>query len=297
MNHHKSIDYKLAAVKHYLKCQNLSETCRHFECSRTSLTRWVEQYKRVKSLERKNRSSVSYKITKEQVKFALVFVKKNPQISMNALLATMKPKFTELEITPQHLGSVIRDNNITRKRTKIRHYPETRYRKPINFVEELNKFYKKVAKINLNKIISIDETTIHAQIVNNYSRCELGKRCVKKTTNNSVFKKYTLVCAINNKKIIGWELYEYGGMNSERMVDFIEKFVTNKFQNNTIIMDNGGAHKSHLVKTTIKDSKNILLYSVPYRPKTNAIESFFSQLKYHFDFRNKNVTFAILKKP
>ena len=46
-------------------------------------------------------------------------------------------------------------------------------------------------------------------------------------------------------------------------------------------MDNVGAHKSHLAKTAIKDSKNILLYSVPYRPKTNAIESFFSQLKYH----------------
>ena len=37
------------------------------------------------------------------------------------------------------------------------------------------------------------------------------------------------------------------------------------------------------------------MYSVPYRPKTNAIESFFSQLKHHFDFENKNVTFTNLK--
>ena len=43
---------------------------------------------------------------------------------MNALLAKMKSKFTDLEIMLQHFGSVIRDNNITRKRTKIRHYPE-----------------------------------------------------------------------------------------------------------------------------------------------------------------------------
>ena len=37
------------------------------------------------------------------------------------------------------------------------------------------------------------------------------------------------------------------------------------------------------------------MYSVPYRPKTNAIESFFSQLKHHFDFENKNVNFTNLK--
>lgn len=40
-------------------------------------------------------------------------------------------------------------------------------------------------------------------------------------------------------------------------------------------MDNGGSHKSSQVKSAISDSKNTLLYSVPYRPKTNAIESFF----------------------
>ena len=215
---------------------------------------------------------------------------------MNALLAKMKTRYPDLEITSQHLGSVIRDNNITRKRTKIRHYPETRYRKPIDFVEELNKFYKTVSKINLNKIISIDETSIHAQIVNNYSRCELGKLCVKKTTNNAVFKKYTLVCAINNQKIIGWELYEKGGMNAERMVDFIHKYITDKFHSNTIIMDNGGAHKSNLVKEAVEQSNNSLLYSVPYRPKTNAIESFFSQLKHHFDFKENDVTFPKIKK-
>lgn len=134
----------------------------------------------------------------------------------------MKTKYSNLDITQQHLGKIIRDNNITRKRTKIRHYPKTRYGKSIDFIKELKEFYKKVSKINLSKIISVDETSIHAQIINNYSRCELGKRCVKKTTNNAVFKKYTLICAINHKGIIGWELYEQGGINSERMVEFIK---------------------------------------------------------------------------
>ena len=48
----------------------------------------------------------------------------------------MKKKFNDYSITPQHLGKVIRDNNITRKRTTRRHYPETRYGKSINLKKE-----------------------------------------------------------------------------------------------------------------------------------------------------------------
>jgi hypothetical protein len=36
-----------------------------------------------------------------------------------------------------------------------------------------------------------------------------------------------------------------------------------------------GSHKGKEVKQAVSYPKNTLLYSVPYRPKTNAIESFF----------------------
>ena len=44
MTKHKSQDYKLSAVKYYLKSKNASETCRIFECSSRSLMRWVKKY-------------------------------------------------------------------------------------------------------------------------------------------------------------------------------------------------------------------------------------------------------------
>ena len=37
MSPHKSQDYKLSAVKYYLKSKNASETCRVFECSSQTL--------------------------------------------------------------------------------------------------------------------------------------------------------------------------------------------------------------------------------------------------------------------
>jgi transposase len=118
----------------------------------------------------------------------------------------------------------------------------------------------------------------------------------KKTTNNAVFKKYTLVCAINSKGIVGFELYENGGMNLQRMKDFLRKFINDKYKNNLIIMDNGGSHKSKQITKYIEDTGNKLQYSVPYRPKTNAIENYFSQLKYYFGYETNKITYIGLKK-
>ena len=45
-------------------------------------------------------------------------------------------------------------------------------------------------------------------------------------------------------------------------------------------MDNARIHKAKIWEV-IEESKNELLYSVPYHPETNAIEEFFSQLKHY----------------
>ena len=45
---------------------------------------------------------------------------------------------------------------------------------------------------------------------------------------------------MSSKGIVGYELYENGGMNAVRMIEFINKYIKNKFKNNLIIMDNGG---------------------------------------------------------
>ena len=75
----------------------------------------------------------------------------------------------------------------------------------------------------LEDIISIDETSVSTSLTHNYCRAFLGDICIKKTTNNEVFKKYSLVVAINNKKCIASELFQNGAVNAERFNDFIYK--------------------------------------------------------------------------
>ena len=213
MSKHKSEDYKIAALKYYLENDtNYTKTCEIFKCSERSLKRWIERYEELEEIKRLSRKSISYKITNEQVKYSIQKLKENEQITMEELHKIVKKKYKDFDITPQHLSQVIRDNNITRKRTRHEHYPKERYGKPTDIKKELKTFYNEVNKYSLDKIISLDETSIQPSMIMEFSKCELGKRCVIKTDDNYFFRKFTLLCAISNSKCVGATFYKEGGM-------------------------------------------------------------------------------------
>ena len=52
---HKSEDYKISAVKYYLKNKdNIRKTCKIFDCNKSTLQRWIERYNSTKNLTRRN---------------------------------------------------------------------------------------------------------------------------------------------------------------------------------------------------------------------------------------------------
>ena len=215
---------------------------------------------------------------------------------MFELVKLIKKKYKDFNITPHHLGQIIRDNNITRKRTRHEHYPKERYGKPTDLKNDLKNFYKEISKYSLNKIISLDETSIKPAMILEFSKCTLGKRCVIKTDDNYVFRKFTLLCAINNSKCVGASLYEKGGMTKERFVKFLQDNIFNKYKNNLIILDNAGSHNNQYVKDAIIKSGNKYLFSIPYNPKTNStIENYFNQIKHYLKLNKKVLKYEELK--
>ena len=299
MTKHKTEDYKISAVKYYLNNDNgdgYKRTCKIFDCKKSSLRDWIKRFKTAKNLTRRNRKPISYKITKPQVKTALELLKQNEQLTMNELAIDMKNKYPTFDITSQHLGQIIRDNNKTRKRTRHEHFPKERYKKPIEKQTELNKFYSRVKQFPMNKIICLDETSIGSALKPIYSRCELGRRCVIKTSNQFVFCKFTLLVAISNSKCVGKELYEKGGMTKERLLDFLEQNVFSKYKDYLIILDNAGSHNNELIKNAITKSGNHYLFAVPYTPKTDAIEQYFNQIKTYLKKDRNVANFQELEK-
>jgi hypothetical protein len=266
MTTHKSEDYKVSAVNYYLNEDTTQElVCKIFKCSVRSLMRCVDRFQEEEEIKRHNRKPIAYKIQKDQVKFILAELKKNKTITMDDLLVKLKEKYP-------------RDNNITLKITRIRHEPTKRFGKEIDINAKIKDFYKKVKKYNLDDIICIDETSIKSLQKRHHCYSDIGKRCVIKTESQEVFKKYTGIFAISTKGVLGWELYEKSGINTDRLVEFLEKYITTKFKDKLIILDNASSHRNERIKELISKHNNIL-YAVPYQHFTNSIENYFSMLK------------------
>jgi len=88
---HKSEDYKISAVKYYLKNKdNIRKTCKIFDCKKSTLHRWIKRYETSKNLTRRNRKPIFYKINKPQVKYALELLKQNEQLTMNEIVNILK---------------------------------------------------------------------------------------------------------------------------------------------------------------------------------------------------------------
>ena len=279
MPHQKSIDYKETAVNYYLvEDKKQEEVCKVFNCSRRSLMRWVKQHEnegKVKGYERKPKA---YKVHKEHVDFLLQEIKKNKTITIDDLLYLLKNKYPDAQLSQSHLHRIIRDNNITLKLTRIRHEPVKRFEKDIDINNNLKDFYKEIKQHNIEDIICIDETSIKSLQKRNHCYSGVGKRCVIKTQSQEVFKKYTGVFAISVNGVIHWDLYEKGGINTDRLIDFLEHNITSKLRNKLIILDNASSHRNPKVKEVI-NKDNHLLYAVPYQHFTNSIENYFSMLK------------------
>ncbi len=81
MSKHKSEDYKLSAVKYYLNNQvSLDDVCKIFDCHKQSLYRWIKRYEELEEIKRLSRKQISYKITKDQVKYAIQKLKKTNRL-------------------------------------------------------------------------------------------------------------------------------------------------------------------------------------------------------------------------
>ena len=281
MPEHKGDEVKTLAVEYMLANPELTqeEICDIFQCSRRSLMRWVEKYNQTGDVSRRNREAISYKVKEEHVKFITKTIKENKFMTLEDMLGILKANFTDLDITIVTLFRVIRDNNITLKMKRHLHEPVKRFGKDIDIKSKIKDFYDEVKNYKIEDIICLDETSISGLLKRNFCYEEKGKRCIHKTNSQEVFKKYTGIFAISSSGLLAYELYQKGGIDTDRLEKFIEEFIKkNKFKKKLIIMDNASSHRNEKIQTLVnKDNK--LLYSPAYQHECNSIEHYFSVLK------------------
>ena len=272
MTTRKSNDYKITAVNYYLvEDKTQEEVCKIFKCNPRSLMRWVKRYKKDGNVDIRYRKPIAYKVKKEYVEFLLQEIKNNKTITLQELLQKLKDKYKGVDLTTTQIFRVIKDNNITLKITRIRHEPVKRFGKDIDINANIKKFYEEIKKHKIEDIICIDETSIKSLQKRNHCYSSKGKRCVIKTQSQEVFKKYTGIFAISVNGVEGWDLYEKSGINTDRLIEFLEKFITGKYKNKLIILDNASSHRNERIKELVNKHNNIL-YAMKIYLREHIIE-------------------------
>ena len=276
-----STDYKLNAVKYYLNHNNtsLSHTCEIFSCEKSSLGRWLNRYLKYETVENKRRKEGSYKVTKEHVNFIMKLINKKPDIFLWQILEQLND-IHKIVLSKSHLINIIKYLNLTYKKFYQNHNPKTKYGKEVEYKKEFTNFYNKVKQYKLKDIICVDETSIQVGIGNSKGRILMGKRLYKNTTSNDIFKKYTLIVAINNNGTVKWELYRDKGIDTNRFEIFLSEILKNK-KDKLVIMDNASSHRNNRIKEMITKTGNDYLHIIPYKHYLNCIENYFNQLKYY----------------
>ena len=274
----KSDDFKLSAVKLYLKIGSIRKVSELLECSKSSLHRWIKRYFESKSVSRKeyHRESI---ITDKLLSYITKLITKNPAIILSKIKKKINKKFN-IEISVSYLFYIIKYKlNITYKQLRVKYYPE---KKLASLKKDKLNFYNEIIDKGKNNIISIDESGFYLNMAKHLGRCNKGKRCYK-TIHKYPFVKFNFICAIKYGKVLGYKLYEKdnGGIDADKFNAFYNEFIKDKYKDHLIILDNANFHKSKYVKDTIDKSKNKIIYSLAYNPQCNPIENFFSQLKNH----------------
>ena len=286
MTHHTE-DYKKSAVKYYVRQnENIRNTCKIFDCKKSSLQRWITRYKTQKNIHRKTRSNHNLKITPEITQFVKQYVRKYNTTTLWELSKLVYEKYN-VHLTDGSIHNILQNQRITRKRLRSKYYPE---KKEGQEKEDLARFYENLKKFDFRKTICLDETSIYLNMTLSYGRSKSGTRVIKKT-NKYPYKRYNMLCAICAEKVVGWKLYENmkGGVKSQNILDFYNEYIKDEYKDYLVIMDNAVTHKSKIIRQVIEETGNHLTYSVPYHPETNGgIEEFFSQLKHYIKKESPN---------
>ena len=77
-----------------------------------------------------------------------------------------------------------------------------------------------------------------------------------KTQSQEVFKKYTGVFAISVNGVVNWDLYEKGGINTNRLIEFLQHNITSKLTSIMSIMRVDSCY--YEVSTNLENVPNVM---------------------------------------
>lgn len=246
-----------------------------FSCSISTFYKWYFLYNNLSNSDFDNHflnKKRKPKILKEHIEFILKIAKNNIMLHTKGIKKQIK-KELNISISKSSINTILHKNNLSFKKIYKQINPYTK----IELKKEQKKLKRKINKIGIENIKSIDEFSIHLNETPKKSWSTKGEQHYYETKNKNIYgKKYTLCMSIDIHKNISYLLKEKS-IKGDDFNTFISSI--NKNKKTTLLIDNARIHHSKLFKQNINKNKLKIIYGIPYYSKYNPIEYIFSLLR------------------
>ena len=139
-------------------------------------------------------------------------------------------------------------------------------------------FVEVIGKIDLDRLIFLDESGVSTQMTRLYARSTGGAR-IHETTPDGRWKILTILGAISTRGMIATMTIEAATDREIFLAYLDEVLCPNLRPGDVVVMDNLSSHKVDGVRQRIEAAGAQLLYLPPYSPDLNPIEKAGSKFK------------------
>ena len=133
-------------------------------------------------------------------------------------------------------------------------------------------------KIDVEKLIFLDETGLSTKMARLYARSIGGTRAVDSIPHGH-WHTTTFVAGLKHQALVAPAVFD-GPMDGESFLAYVEQVLSPVLTpGDVVIMDNFASHKVAGVRDSIENSGATLKYLPPYSPDLNPIEQLFAKFK------------------
>jgi transposase len=133
-------------------------------------------------------------------------------------------------------------------------------------------------KMDIEKLVFIDETWTSTNMTRRYRRAPRGQRCIGSAPHGH-WETTTFVAGLRHRQLTA-PLVADGPMDGEMFLAYVRQLLCPTLRpGDIVILDNLSSHKVAGVKQAIAAAGATLLYLPPYSLDVNPIEKLFAKLK------------------
>jgi len=270
--HHSKAMKALVQSVYFEGQWHVRDIAHFFKISLSTLYRWIHAPKQQRKQIRGRKPSLSPE--------AHAWIKKHviryKQCQMDKMQTALFDKF-QARVSSRTIYRSLKMQGVTCKKAHF-HAKAPDPRKLLDF----SLYLKNIPSSN---IIALDESSFDTHMTPSRGWSRKGTKCVFIPNTTRARKRFSLIMAISNQKVLAWELIQ-GSFNKQRFLNFLNtQLLPNMIQTNTgnvfthVLMDNLSFHRSKETIETLHHANCSALFIPPYNPDSNPIEMLFALIK------------------